>query len=132
MSRSISVAGVSLELEERGEGPPLLFLHPGEGLEPKREWLDMLARRCRVIAPHHPGWGNSSLPDWLMTVDDLAYLYLDLARTLELKDAILAGACFGGWIAAEMAVRDTRRFGKLVLADPRSMAGQSSAIAVLR
>jgi pimeloyl-ACP methyl ester carboxylesterase len=118
MSRSISVAGVSLELEERGEGPPLLFLHPGEGLEPKREWLGLLARRCRVIAPHHPGWGNSSLPDWLMTVDDLAYLYLDLARTLGLHDAILAGACFGGWIAAEMAVRDTRRFGKLVLADP--------------
>ena len=31
---------------------------------------------------------------------------------------MLVGACFGGWIAAEMAVRDTRRFAKLVLADP--------------
>ena len=39
-------------------------------------------------------------------------------RRLELEDAILVGACFGGWIAAEMAVRDTRRFAKLVLADP--------------
>ena len=118
MSRTASVAGVSLELEERGEGPPLLFLHPGEGLEPRREWLDLLARRFRVIAPHHPGWGNSSLPDWMMTVDDLAYLYLDLAGALQLQDAILVGACFGGWIAAEMAVRDTRRFARLVLADP--------------
>jgi pimeloyl-ACP methyl ester carboxylesterase len=54
----------------------------------------------------------------MMTVDDLAYLYLDLAGTLELQDAILVGACFGGWIAAEMAVRDTRRFARLVLADP--------------
>ena len=67
MTRSISIAGVSLELEERGDGPPLLFLHPGEGLEPQREWLDLLARRFRVIAPHHPGWGNSALPDWLST-----------------------------------------------------------------
>ena len=116
--RSITVAGVSLELEERGDGPPLLFLHPGEGLEPQREWLDLLAQRFRVIAPHHPGWGNSSLPDWLSTVDDLAYLYLDLATTLGLEEAILVGACFGGWIAAEMAVRDTRRFAKLVLVDP--------------
>src|SRR6476660_2681276 len=79
MPRSISIASVALELEERGDGPPLLFLHPGEGLEPRREWLDLLARRFRVIAPHHPGWGNSALPDWLSTVDDLAYLYLDLA-----------------------------------------------------
>lgn len=118
MTRTISIAGVSLELEERGEGPPLLFLHPGEGLEPSREWLDLLARRFRVIAPSHPGWGNSELPDWLNTVDDLAYLYLDLAAELRLDNAILVGACFGGWIAAEMAVRDTRRFAKLVLVDP--------------
>jgi pimeloyl-ACP methyl ester carboxylesterase len=118
MTRSIAIAGVPLELEECGEGRPLLFLHPGEGLEPGREWLDLLARRFRVIAPHHPGWGNSSLPDWLMTVDDLAYLYLDLACMLELNDALLVGACFGGWIAAEMAVRDTRRFASLVLVDP--------------
>jgi pimeloyl-ACP methyl ester carboxylesterase len=118
MTRSISIAGVSLELEERGEGRPLLFLHPGEGLEPHREWLDLLAQRHSVIAPNHPGWGNSALPNWLSTVDDLAYLYLDLAATLGLDDAVLVGACFGGWIAAEMAVRDTRRFAKLVLVDP--------------
>jgi pimeloyl-ACP methyl ester carboxylesterase len=118
MARSIRIAGVSMEVEERGSGRSLLFLHPGEGLQPQRPWLDLLARRFRVIAPHHPGWGNSALPDWLMTVDDLAYLYLDLAASEGLEDAILVGACFGGWIAAEMAVRDTRRFAQLVLADP--------------
>jgi pimeloyl-ACP methyl ester carboxylesterase len=118
MTRSISIAGISLELEERGEGRPLLFLHPGEGLESHREWLGLLAQRHRVIAPNHPGWGNSALPPWLSTVDDLAYLYLDLAATLGLEDAVLVGACFGGWIAAEMAVRDTRRFARLVLVDP--------------
>jgi pimeloyl-ACP methyl ester carboxylesterase len=118
MPRSLNIDGVSLELEERGSGQPLLFLHPGEGLQPRRPWLELLAQRFRVIAPHHPGWGNSTLPDWLMTVDDLAYLYLDLAASEGLQDAILVGACFGGWIAAEMAVRDTRRFAKLVLVDP--------------
>jgi len=118
VSRAITVAGVSLDLTERGDGPPLLFLHPGEGLEPQREWLNLLARRYRVIAPCHPGWGNSVLPTWLSTVDDLAYLYLDLVAALRLEKAVLVGACFGGWIAAEMAVRDTWRFAKLVLADP--------------
>jgi pimeloyl-ACP methyl ester carboxylesterase len=118
MTRAVTVAGVSLELEERGEGRSLLFLHPGEGLEPRGEWLDLLARRYRVIAPVHPGWGNTAVPAWLSTIDDLAYVYLDLAAALRLDDAVLVGACFGGWIAAEMAVRDARRFGKLVLVDP--------------
>jgi pimeloyl-ACP methyl ester carboxylesterase len=114
----LAVSGVSLEIEERGSGRPLLFLHAGEGLAPDRPWLDMLAARYRVIAPWHPGFGRSALPDWVGSVDDLAYLYLDLARVLDLRDAILVGACFGGWIAAEMAVRDTRSFGRLVLTDP--------------
>ncbi len=78
----------------------------------------LLARDHRVIAPHHPGFGKSGLPDWFGTVDDIAYLYLDLAAELKLNDAVLAGACFGGWIAAEMAVRDTNRFAGLVLAAP--------------
>jgi len=118
MSRSIEISGVTLDIEERGSGRPLLFLHPGEGLQPRRAWLDALAAKFRVIAPHHPGFGESSLPDWFGTVDDIAYLYLDLAAALDLHDAVLVGACFGGWVAAEMAVRNTQRFAHLVLAAP--------------
>lgn len=118
MSRQMTVSGVTLEIEERGHGRPLLFLHPGEGLQASRPWLHQLAHSFRVIAPHHPGFGGSSLPDWFGTVDDIAYLYLDLAAELGLRNAILVGACFGGWIAAEMAVRDTSRFAGLALAAP--------------
>jgi pimeloyl-ACP methyl ester carboxylesterase len=118
MSSPITVAGVTLDIQEAGRGRPMLFLHPGEGMQPNRPWIEALARNHRVIAPHHPGFGNSSLPDWFGTVDDIAYLYLDLAKQLDLKDAVLVGACFGGWIAAEMAVRDTRRFAGLVLSAP--------------
>jgi pimeloyl-ACP methyl ester carboxylesterase len=115
---SFSVSGVTLDLEECGSGRPLLFLHPGEGLQPRRLWLDLLAAQFHVFAPHHPGFGSSALPDWFGTVDDLAYLYLDLARALGLHDAVLVGADFGGWIAAEMAVRNTQGFAHLVLAAP--------------
>ncbi len=114
----IRVAGVDLEIEERGTGRPLLFLDAGEGVAPNRDWLDPLAQQFRVILPAHPGWGRDPLPDWIGGIDDLAYLYLDLAKELDLNDAVLAGAGFGGWIAAEMAVRDTRRFAQLVLAAP--------------
>ena len=118
MTRNLTVSGVALEVEEKGHGRPLLFLHPGEGLQPNRCWLDLLARDHRVIAPHHPGFGGSALPDWMGTVEDLAYMYLDLAAQLNLQDAVLVGNCFGGWVAAEMAVRNTNRFAGLLLAAP--------------
>ena len=118
MSHYVTVSGVTLEIEEKGQGRPILFLHGGEGLQPDRSWLDALARNHHVIAPHHPGFGGSALPDWIGTVDDLAYLYLDLAEQLKLDKAVLAGNCFGGWIAAEMAVRNTARFAALLLAAP--------------
>jgi len=118
MTRTMSLAGTTLELVERGQGRPLLFLHPGEGLAPEKPWLELLSRRYRVIAPSHPGYGNSALIDGSGSVDDVAYLYLDLAAELKLQNAVLVGACFGGWIAAEMMVRSTARFSHLVLVDP--------------
>ncbi len=118
MPRTISIAGTKLELEERGDGRPLLFLHAGEGLAPERPWLELLARRFRVIAPYHPGYGNSPLIDGAGSVDDLAYLYLDLAKALELENAVLVGACLGGWVAAEMMVRSSARILSLVLVAP--------------
>jgi pimeloyl-ACP methyl ester carboxylesterase len=118
MGRQVTVSGVSLEIEEKGQGRPILFLHPGEGLQAGRPWFDALAADHRVIAPHHPGFGGSVLADWVGTVDDLAYLYLDLAAQLDLRDAVLAGSCFGGWVAAEMAVRNTARFSGLLLTAP--------------
>jgi pimeloyl-ACP methyl ester carboxylesterase len=118
MTKTMSIAGTTLELVECGHGRPLLFLHPGEGLAPERPWLELLSRRFRVIAPWHPGYGNSPLIDGSGSVDDLAYLYLDLAAELKLENAVLVGACFGGWVAAEMMVRSTARFSHLVLAAP--------------
>jgi len=118
MTRIISLAGTTLELLERGQGRPLLFLHAGEGLAPERPWLELLSRKYQVIAPWHPGYGNFPLIDGSGTVDDLAYLYLDLADAFEFRDAVLVGACFGGWVAAEMVVRSTARFSHLVLVDP--------------
>jgi pimeloyl-ACP methyl ester carboxylesterase len=118
MTKTISVAGTTLELVERGDGRPLLFLHAGEGLAPERPWLELLSRNYRVIAPWHPGYSNSPLIEGSGSVDDLAYLYLDLAAELELEGAALVGTCFGGWVAAEMMVRSTARFSHLVLVDP--------------
>jgi pimeloyl-ACP methyl ester carboxylesterase len=113
----VAVRGISIEMIERGAGRPLLFLHPGIGIEPDAPVLDRLAARYRVLAPTHPGFGRSELPKGFDKVDDLAYFYLDLLDQLDLSDVVVAGVSFGGWIAAEIAIKSTARISHLVLAN---------------
>ena len=114
---SAEIAGVRIELLERGHGRPLLFLHPGIGIDATASVLDRLAAQARVLAPSHPGFGRSEQPKHMNTVDDLAYFYLDLMEALDLRNVMLVGVSLGGWIAAEIAVKSTERIGHLVLAD---------------
>jgi pimeloyl-ACP methyl ester carboxylesterase len=114
----IDIGEASVEALVAGEGPPLLFLHGIDYFAQHRPFLDRLARRFRVIAPRHPGFGKSARPQWMRGVGDIAYLYLDLLDRLALRDVLLVGASFGGWLAMELAVRSTARLGRLVLIDP--------------
>jgi pimeloyl-ACP methyl ester carboxylesterase len=111
------VCGVRIDLIRRGSGRTLLLLHPVIGIRSTDPVLDELAKSFALIAPSHPGFGNSELPRHLTTVDDLAYFYLDLMDILDLRDVVLAGVSFGGWIAAEMAIKSCERISHLVLAD---------------
>jgi len=111
------IAGVRIDLVRRGQGRPLLFLHPAIGLKPTDPVLDELARNFALLAPSHPGFGRSELPRHITTVDDLSYFYLDLIEALDLRDVTLVGVSFGGWIAAGIAIKSTERISRLVLAD---------------
>ncbi len=116
--QSLNVAGIELECLQRGTGRPLLLLHGAGGPRPTAPFMEMLAQRMHLIAPTHPGFGNSPLPEWIDSVDDLAYLYLDLLDQLDLRDVVLMGFSMGGWTAAEMAIKNTTRLAKLILVDP--------------
>jgi pimeloyl-ACP methyl ester carboxylesterase len=111
------IAGARIELIKRGSGRPLLLLHPAIGIKATDAVIDRLARSFTVLAPSHPGFGRSELPPAMTTVDDLAYFYLDVMQELDLREAVLAGISFGGWIAAEIAIKSTERISHLVLAD---------------
>jgi pimeloyl-ACP methyl ester carboxylesterase len=114
---AITVNGIKVEAIEKGRGRPLLFLHPGIGLDRNAPVVDKLAEHARVIAPSHPGFGGSEQPKSFTTVDDLAYFYLDLIDQLDLKDTTVVGISLGAWIAAEIAIKSTARLSHLVLAN---------------
>ena len=111
----IAVRGCRIRLMRGGKGIPLVVLHGASGAS----WLpcmEKLAESFDVIAPEHPGFGESDTPDWLDTMHDLAYFYLDLFAQMNLDAVNLVGLSFGGWIAAELAVRSTQRLASLTLA----------------
>jgi pimeloyl-ACP methyl ester carboxylesterase len=117
MMERIELGGIAVETLIAGSGPPLVFLHGGDYVAQNGPLLDRLARRWRVVAPRHPGFGSTPRPAWFRGVGDIAYLYLDLLERLDLTDTLLVGHSFGGWIALEMAVRSEAWLGRLVLLD---------------
>ncbi len=115
-SQTEMISGTNTQWREAGNGPPLLYLHPGDGFDPLPA-LDYLARTHRVIAPSHPGFDDSELPGEFRTVDDLAYFYLDLIDQFALHNVLIMGISLGGWIAAEIAIKSTSRLRGLILVD---------------
>ncbi len=112
-----SVAGVELEVLRQGAGNPLLLLHGFQHLDPRLPIVDLLARDATLIAPSHPGFGRSSRPADFGTVYDLVHLYLAFLDTLPAGPLTLMGLSFGGWLAAEVAVKAGARIDKLILVD---------------
>ena len=111
----VAVGGCRIRLMRGGAGHPLVILHGASGAS----WLpfmQQLAEHFDVIAPEHPGFGESDTPDWLDTIHDLAYFHLDLLEHLKLENVNLVGLSLGGWVAAELAVRSTERLASLTLA----------------
>jgi len=107
---------------------PLVFLHGAGGHTGWMAFLEELSQRFAVYAPEHPGFGQSDDPPWLDGVGDLAYFYLDFLKALGLERVHLVGTSLGGWIAAEMAVRDTARLASLTLVGAVGITAQGETI----
>ena len=115
---------VDLTVAERGSGRPFVLLHGGAGPMSVTGFAQMLADRSevKVYTPTHPGFGGTPRPDWLSTVPKLAEVYARWLAQTELTDVTVIGNSIGGWIASELALRDSSRLRNLVLADAVGIA----------
>ena len=114
---TVTVRGRNTRLYRGGEGPPLLFLH--DPFCPA--WLpvhEKLAASHEVFLPIHPGFaGSEDNFEEFEEMEDLVFHYLDFCEACGLEHPALAGASFGGWIAAEWAMRYSHTLEKLILID---------------
>ncbi|MFT4510330.1 alpha/beta fold hydrolase [Caballeronia sp. 15711] len=100
---------------DHGSGRTFLILHGGAGPASVSGLASALSENGRAIVPTHPGFAGQPQPEWFHRVDDLALAYLALLERMDARKVILVGNSFGGWIAAEMALRNSPRVAGLVL-----------------
>jgi pimeloyl-ACP methyl ester carboxylesterase len=112
------VRDVGVRLLRDGAGAPLIYLHGAAGLPAWLPFFTQLAEKFQVVVPEHPGFGDSDNPAWIRNVADVAMYYLDFLDSLNAQRVHLVGHSLGGWIAAELAVRNTTRLASLTLIAP--------------
>jgi pimeloyl-ACP methyl ester carboxylesterase len=97
---------VIMKINETGQGRNILVLHGGGGPMTMGGLAAHLAVHAHVITPTHPGWDGTPRPDSLKTVAALADEYVRFIGEHDLKDVLVVGSSLGGWLAAEIALRD--------------------------
>jgi pimeloyl-ACP methyl ester carboxylesterase len=114
---TMSLCGASFPVKRAGAGPVMVMLHGSGGAPRFLPGMQALAQKFEVIVPQVPGFGGTELPPWLETISDIANFYLEFLDALDLRQVHLVGLSLGGWVAAELAVRNAGRLASLTLMD---------------
>ena len=109
----LRVRDVTVKLQRAGRGQKVLFLHGAGGVPQWLPFFDALAEHYELLVPEHPGFGGSDNPPRIHSMSDLAMFYLDFVEEAGLDRIHLIGNSLGGWLAAEILIRDRSRFQSL-------------------
>lgn len=118
----ITVNGVNLAVEVRGEGTPILFIH-GYPLDRTiwREQIEALDG-FRRIAPDLRGMGQSDAPDLGYSMAVYAADLAALLDVLGVDGVVLCGLSMGGYVALEFFRQRPARVQGLILMDTKAEA----------
>jgi pimeloyl-ACP methyl ester carboxylesterase len=97
---------LDMHISEQGSGRPVLVFHGGGGPGTVAGLVAHLAKTHRVLAATLPG---SARPAELSSVAAYADAYSRYIAERNLTDVTVIGSSIGGWIAAEVALRDSAR-----------------------
>jgi len=116
--RKVDLPGAeAVNYVEIGEGDPIVFVHGIAGCW--RNWLENLphfGRTHRAIALDLPGFGDSPMPSWDISMANYGRLIHDFCERLGIDQvAALVGNSMGGFVATEAVIEEPERFDRLVL-----------------
>lgn len=131
MLKLIDIPGATLAVDDVGQGSPILFVH-GFPLDRTmwREQVAELSRNFRCVVPDLRGFGQSTVTDGTVTMEqfanDLAALLDALAIT---EPVVLCVLSMGGYVAWSFARRHASRLKGLILCDTRAVPDSPEAAA---
>ncbi|MFE7422059.1 alpha/beta fold hydrolase [Rhodococcus sp. NPDC057529] len=114
----LDIDGVPTAYRRGGAGETLVYLHGGGHT---RAWTPLhreLAQHFDVIAPEHPGFGDSPRPAEMDNWEDWILHYDAFFRALDLDHFHLVGTSLGAWLAANLAIYYPERYRSLTLITP--------------
>ena len=121
-SQFVDIDGMQTHL--RDEGPrndpqPIVLLHgTSASLHTWDGWAAALKGTRRVIRMDLPGFGlTGPTPDGRYDMGTYTHFVASLLDKLDVKQAVIAGNSFGGYVAWKMAVDHPDRVSKLILVD---------------
>jgi pimeloyl-ACP methyl ester carboxylesterase len=94
------------EYGQNTDGTAVLMLHGGAGPRTMTGFAIGMSEQAYTIVPTHPGFDGAPRAGSTDSIADLAEAYLDLIDILGLDHVFVVGSSFGGWIAAEIGLRD--------------------------
>jgi pimeloyl-ACP methyl ester carboxylesterase len=131
----LDVAGLRAHL--RDEGPrddpaPIVLLHgTSDSLHTWGGWTEVLARERRVIRVDLPGFGlTGPTPDGDYRIGRYVEFVSALLDALEVRQCVLAGNSFGGWVAWETALAHPGRVQALILVDAAGYPLESQSVPI--
>ncbi len=115
--------GTELFYDVRGEGPPLVLLHPFPlNHDFWAESAALLEQRYRLILPDLRAHGDSPPGEGAASMDKQARDILRLCDELQVGKAVFAGVSIGGYILFELWRQARERITALILANTRASA----------
>ena len=126
-AQRLTVNGVSLAVEVRGDGPAILFVH-GYPFD-RTIWRDQIdaLEGYRRIAPDLRGMGESDAPDLGYGMTTYASDLAGLLDALGVDDVVLCGLSMGGYVIFEFLRQWRSRVRALILIDTRAEADGTEA-----
>jgi pimeloyl-ACP methyl ester carboxylesterase len=108
MAGYVDLGGVHTWYDERGDGEPVVLLHPGGAGVDARAWgpnLDAIAAQFRVFTPERRGHGRTPDVDGPITFELMAQDTIAFLETIVGGPAHLVGCSDGAIVALLVAVR---------------------------